>query len=72
MFLIWMFAKRCCLIKQFVVTNCSKEWPGSIVNKTLKNEILLLIDTSKESDFYADFKYVNFIKFLIIYKKLQT
>ena len=29
-------------IKQFVVTNCSKERPGSIVNETLKNEISIL------------------------------
>jgi len=28
------------VIKQFVVTNCSKEWPGSIVTETLKNGIL--------------------------------
>ena len=42
-------------IKQFVVTNCSKERPGSIVNETLKNGILMLKDTSKELDFYADF-----------------
>ena len=43
-------------IKQLVVTKCSKERPGSIVNETLKNGILMLIDTSKESDVYADFK----------------
>jgi len=36
-------------IKQFVVTNCSKERPGSIVNETLKNRILILIDTTKGS-----------------------
>jgi len=38
-------------IKQFLVTNSSKELPGSIVNKTLKTEILIIIDTSKELDF---------------------
>ena len=41
-------------VKQLVVTNCSKERPDSIVTKTLKNGILILIDTSKESDFYDD------------------
>ena len=34
------------LFKQFVVTNCSKERPGSIVNETPKNGILMLKDTS--------------------------
>ena len=33
--------------KQFVVTNCSKERPGSIVTETLKNGILIPIVTSK-------------------------
>ena len=55
----------CILIKQFVGTNCSKERPGSIVNKTLKNGILTLIGTSKESDFYGYFKYISFIKFSV-------
>ena len=32
-------------------TNCSKERLSSIVNKTLKNGILMLKYTSKESDF---------------------
>jgi len=35
-------------IKQFVVKNCSKERPGSIVNENLKNGILMLKHTSKE------------------------
>ena len=48
-----------------MVTNCSKERPGSIVNETLKKGILMLKDTSKESDFHADSKYTSFI--LIIY-----
>ena len=48
-------------IKQFVVTNCIKERPGPIVNKTLKSGILTLIDASKELDFHADFKYISFI-----------
>ena len=34
-------------IKQFVVTNCSKGRPGSIVTETLKNGILIPIVTSK-------------------------
>ena len=46
-------------IKQFVVTNCSKERPGSIVTKTLKNGILIPIATSKELHFNADFKYTS-------------
>ena len=40
-------------IKQFVVKNCSKERPGSIATKTLKNGILIAIATSKESHFNA-------------------
>ena len=51
------------MIKQFVVTNCSKERPGSMVTKTLKNGILIPIVTSKESYFNADFKYISFNKF---------
>jgi hypothetical protein len=34
----------------------------SIVTETLEKGILISIDTSKESDFYADFKYISFIK----------
>ena len=48
------------LFKQFVVRNCSKGRPGSIVNEILKNGILMLKDTSKESNFYADSKYISF------------
>ena len=51
------------VIKQFMVTNCSKERPGSIVIKTLKYGILIPIVTPKESYFNADFKYISFIKF---------
>ena len=47
------------MIKQFVVTNCSKKRPGSKVTKTLKNGILIPIATSKESHFNADFKYIT-------------
>ena len=49
-------------IKQFVVTNCSKERPGSIVTGTLKNGILIPIATSKELHFNADFKYISLVK----------
>ena len=59
-------------IKQFVVTNCSKERPGSIVNETLKNGISILKDISKELDFSADFKYINFIKFSLCRQKLRA
>ena len=59
-------------VKQFVVTNCSKERSGSIVNETFKNVIFILVDTSKESDFYADLKYISFIKFSLVYQKLQA
>ena len=58
--------------KQFVVTNCSKERPGSIVTKTLKNWILISIATSKESHFNPDFKYISFIKFSLTHQKLRA
>ena len=57
---------------QTVVTNCSKERPGSIVTKTLKNRILIPIATSKELHFNADFKYISFIKFSLTNQKLQA
>ena len=59
-------------IKQFVVTNCSKEWPGSIVTKALKNWILISIATSKELNFNADYKYISFIKFSHTHQKLRA
>ena len=59
-------------IKQFVVTNCSKERPGSIETKTLKNGILISIATSKESHFNADFKYISFIKFSLTHQELRA
>ena len=59
-------------IKQFMVTNCSKEQPGSIEIKTLKNGILIPIATSKEFDFIADFKYISLIKFSLTHQKLQA
>ena len=60
------------LIKQFVVTNCSKERPSSIETKTLKNGILIPIATSKESHFNADFKYISFIKLSLTHQKLRA
>ena len=60
------------IFKQFVVTNCRKERPGSIVNETLKNEILILKYTSKESEFHADFKCISFSKFSVCHQKLQA
>ena len=54
-----------------MVTNYSKERPGSIVGKTLKNEILTPIDTSK-LDFHADFKYISFIKFSPTHQKIRA
>ena len=62
----------CCLIKQFVVTNCSKQRPGAIANETLKIEILMLKDASKESNFHADFKYISFIKFSLCHQNLRA
>ena len=59
-------------IKQFVVMNCSKERPGSIVTETLKNGILIPIVTSKEPHFNADFKYISFIKISYTHQKLRA
>ena len=59
-------------IKQFMVTNCSKERPSSIVTETLKNGILIPIVTSKESHFNADFKYISFIKISLTHQKLRA
>ena len=59
-------------IKQFVVTNRSKERPGSIVTEILKSGILIPIATSKELHFNADFKYISFIQFGLTHKKLRA
>ena len=59
-------------VKQFVVTNCSKEQPSSIVIKTLKNGIFMPIVTSTESHFNADFKYISFIKIGLTRQKLRA
>jgi len=39
----------------------NKEGHGSIVTEILKNKILIPIDISKESVYYADFKYIGFV-----------
>ena len=67
-----LLARIVFFIKQFVVTNCSKERPGSIVNETLKNGILMLKDALKKLDFHADFKYISFIKFSLCHQKLRA
>ena len=59
------------VIKQFVVTNCSKKRPGSIVNESLKNGILMLKNISKESDFYADFKYIISSNLVFVIKSYE-
>jgi len=51
---------------------CSKELPGSIVTKNLKNGTLIPIATSKESHFNADFKCTSFIKFNLTHQKLRA
>ena len=61
-----------CAINQFVVTNCSKERPGSIVIETLKNGILIPIATSKKLYFNADFTYISFIKISYTHQKLRA
>ena len=43
-----------------------------MVTETLKNGILIPIDTSKESDFNSDFKYISFIKFNLTHQKLRA
>ena len=49
-------------------TGCIKERTGSIVIETLRNGILIPIVTSKELNFYADFKYISFIKFSLAHQ----
>ena len=66
----WYF--EAVIIKQFVVTNCSKERPGSIVIETVKKWNLIPIVPSKESDFNAYFKYISFIKISLTHKMFQA
>ena len=60
------------LVKQFVLTNCSKERPGSVVTETLRNGIFITIVTSKELNFNADFKYISLINFRHTHQKLKA
>ena len=53
-------------------TSLGNEWPGSMVTKTLKSRVLILIVTTKELYFYADFRYVISIKFSLTYQKLRA
>ena len=64
--------KKITNIKQFVVTNCSKERPSSIVTETLKNGVFITIVTSKKLHFYADIKYISLIKFRLTQQKLRA
>ena len=57
--------------KQFVVTNCSKERPGSIVTKNLKNGSLIPIVTSKESHLMLILNII-FIKFSLTHQNLPA
>ena len=66
------FKQNVKLPKQFVVTNCSKERPCSIVTETLENGILISINLSKDFAYYADSKYITFIKFSVIHQKLRA
>ena len=50
----------------------SKERPGSTFTETLKKGILIPIGTSKESNFYAEIRYISFIKFSLTHQKLQS
>jgi hypothetical protein len=43
-----------------------------MVTEILENRILIPIDTSKESDFNAEIKYISFIKFIPTYLKLSA
>ena len=54
------------VINKFVVTNCSKERPGSIVTETLNNGVLIPIVTSKELHFEADFKNIYISSSLVL------
>ena len=45
---------------------------GSIVTETLENGILISINLSKDFAYYADSKYIRFIKFSVIHQKLRA
>ena len=60
-----------CLIKRFVMTKCCKERRGSLVAESLINGISIPIDPLKELAYYADFKYIRFIKFSLPIKRYE-
>ena len=43
-----------------------------MVTETVKDGILVPLDTSKELDFNADFKYISFSKFSFTHQKLRA
>jgi hypothetical protein len=57
-------------IKQFMVTNCIVRATRLNSNRNLKNRISIPIDTLKESDFYAYFKFISFVKFSLTLQNL--
>ena len=59
-------------IKQFVLTSYKYGATRFNSNQNSKNRILIPIDTSKESDFNCDFKYISFIKFSPTHQKLSA
>jgi hypothetical protein len=52
--------------------NCRYEATRLNNNRTLKNWILIPIDISKELAYYADSKYIRFIKFSLTHQNLQA
>ena len=52
--------------------NCKQGATRLNSNQNSKKKKGILIDTSKESDFYADFKYTSFIKFIFTHQKLRV
>lgn len=67
-----------CFKNTFFVSNSLKQWtvskerPGSIITVTLKNEIFIPINISKELDFYLNFRYISLIKSSWILIKLSS
>jgi hypothetical protein len=66
---LWQIQCSLIPLKLICSWTVSKERPGSIETKTLKKGILIPIDTSKEYNSYADFKYISFIKFSLTHQK---
>jgi hypothetical protein len=50
----------------------SKERPGWLVTETLKTEYWYKYDTSKKSNFYADFKYISIINSVLPIKSYEA